>query len=192
MIIDFSQLNLTDRYKIMSHTIIPRPIAWIVTEDEVINIAPFSYFNALSSNPPTLIVSIGHKKDGSMKDSLKNILKTKKCTICMVDEKNLKKMHLSAAELPHNISEAKEFEIKTEKIFENFPPMVKNTPAAFFCDFFQKIELPNSKTIPIILEIKKYFIDDQFLSNPQKYHFELELIGRIGKEYAKCNKKIEP
>jgi len=192
MNIDFKSLSLTDRYKIMSHTIIPRPIAWIVTQNETLNIAPFSYFMALSSNPPTLVVSIGHKKDGSMKDSLRNILETKKCTICMVDQKNLKKMHYSSKELPSNVSEAQMFDIKTKKLFEDYPPIIEDTPAAFFCTLYQKIELKNSKTIPLILEIEKYFVDDKFVTDPQKYHIDLELIARVGKEYALCDKKIEP
>jgi len=192
MIVDFEKISVTDRYKIMSHSIIPRPIAWIITENETLNLAPFSYFSALSSNPPTIIVSIGHKKDGSLKDSLKNILQTKKCTISLVSPNLLEKMHLSSKELPHNVSEAEIFDIKTKRVFEEFPPMVENSPASFFCNFYQKIDLKNSKTVPVILEIKKYYVDDRFVSDPQKFHIELELIARVGKEYAICNKKIEP
>ncbi|WP_281951669.1 flavin reductase family protein [Nitrosophilus kaiyonis] len=192
MIVDFENISFSDRYKIMSHSIIPRPIAWIVTENETLNIAPFSYFSALSSNPATLIVSIGHKKDGSLKDTLKNILQTKKCTISLVSPDLLEKMHLSSKELPYNVSEADVFDIKTEKIFKEFPPMIKDSPASFFCNFYQKIDLDDSKTIPVILEIKKYFVNDKFVSDPQKYYIELELIARVGKEYALCNKKIEP
>ena len=192
MIVDFEKISPTDRYKIMSHSIIPRPIAWIVTENKTLNIAPFSYFMALSSNPATLIVSIGHKKDGSPKDSLRNILNTKKCTISLVSADQLEKMHLSSKELPENVSEAQMFDIKTKKIFDDFPPMVKDSPAAFFCRFFQKIDLNGSKTVPLILEIEKYFVNDNFVTDKQKFHIELELLARVGKEYAICNKKIKP
>lgn len=62
MIIDYKDVEDLNRYKIMSDTVVPRPIAWIVTEDNgVINAAPFSYFIPLSSNPATLIVSIDKK-----------------------------------------------------------------------------------------------------------------------------------
>ena len=67
MFYNFEELEAKDRYKIMSNTIIPRPIAWIVTEDEVVNVAPFSYFTGLSSNPATILVSIGTKKSGEKK-----------------------------------------------------------------------------------------------------------------------------
>ncbi len=79
MIIDYKDVNDLNRYKIMSDTVVPRPIAWIVTEDDgVINAAPFSYFVPLSSNPPVVVVSIGQKEEGVPKDSLHNILKNKK------------------------------------------------------------------------------------------------------------------
>ncbi|MGB5866837.1 MAG: flavin reductase, partial [Arcobacteraceae bacterium] len=89
MIIDYKDVNDLNRYKIMSDTVVPRPIAWIVTEDDgVINAAPFSYFVPLSSNPPVVIVSIGQKEAGVPKDSLHNILKHKKATICFVNKDN--------------------------------------------------------------------------------------------------------
>ena len=192
MTIEFENIEPIDRYKIMSHTVIPRPIAWIVTQNQTLNIAPFSYFMALSSNPPTLVVSIGHKKDGSPKDSLKNIQESKKCTICMVSSDFLEKMHFSSKELPESISEAKIFDIETKKIFKDYPPIVKDTPAAFFCSLYQVIDLKGSKTIPLVLEIDKYYVDDKFITDKEKFQIDLELIARVGKEYAICNKKIKP
>jgi flavin reductase (DIM6/NTAB) family NADH-FMN oxidoreductase RutF len=105
MNIDFNKVNPTDIYKLMSHSIIPRPIAWIVTrQNKITNIAPFSYFTALSSNPPTMIVSIGHKADGTPKDTLENIRKTGACTICIAHPKQLNKMHFSSKSLAANQS----------------------------------------------------------------------------------------
>ena len=60
MILEFDKLEPVKRYKVMSQSIMPRPIAWIVTKSNgVINIAPFSYFIPISSKPATIIVSIG-------------------------------------------------------------------------------------------------------------------------------------
>ena len=98
MIVNYEDKELSQKYQLMAQTIIPRPIAWILTQDAkgTLNIAPFSYFMGLSSEPATMIVSIGHKSDGSQKDTLKNIRESKKCTICMVDEAHLEAMHLSS------------------------------------------------------------------------------------------------
>ncbi len=194
MLIDYSDKPLTQRYQLMAQTIIPRPIAWIVTQNEkgVINIAPFSYFMGLSSEPPTMIVSIGHKSDGSQKDTLKNIRESKKCTICMVDEAHLEQMHFSSKELDESESEAAAFDIKTKVISQDFPPMIEGVPSAFFCEFYQEIKLKGSKTIPLVLEIKEQFIDDSILSNKEKITLDYEPLARVGKSYALLGKKITP
>lgn len=192
MIFDFEKLEPLDRYKLMSQSIIPRPIAWIVTENSgIINIAPFSYFTGLSSEPPTVVVSIGHKKDKSPKDTLNNIRKTKKCTICMVNEKNLEKMHFSSKELLKSDSEAEVFGIKTKRVFEDFPPMVEDVPVALFCELYQEIDLKGSKTIPLILEIKSQYVDEKAIKNIDRLSIEFEPVARIGKSYALLGKKIE-
>ena len=194
MLIDYKDKEPIQRYKLMSQTIIPRPIAWIVTKskDGILNIAPFSYFTALSSNPPTMIVSIGHKSDKSPKDTLKNIRETKKCTICIVDEKNLKKMHFSSKELSSQISEADVFDIKTKEILKDFPPMVENVPSAFFCEFYQEIDLKGSKTIPLIVEIKAQFLDDKIITDKEKITIDFNPLARVGKSYATLGKSITP
>ncbi len=193
MRLDFKNLNPLQRYKIMSHTVVPRPIAWIVTEyKDTINIAPFSYFIPLSSEPPTLIVSIGHKKNGEPKDTLKNILKTKKCTICFVSQEMLKDMHYTSKDLPYGTSEAEYFNIDTKRVFEEFPPMIKSSPSAFFCTLNQVVDLKGSKTVPLILEVEKYLVDDKFVRDKEKLHIELDLIARVGKEYSICKDKITP
>ncbi|WP_200762878.1 flavin reductase family protein [Nitrosophilus alvini] len=192
MLIDFKNIEPIERYKIMSQSISPRPIAWIVTQGKSLNIAPFSYFSPLSSNPPALIVSIGHKSDGSPKDTLKNILKTKKCTICLAAPENLEKMHYSSKEVAEEISEAEMFKIKTEKIVEGFPPVITETPCAFFCELLQKVDLKGSKTVPLILEVKEFYINDSYVTDTHRLLFELDLLGRSGKNYITKCKKIEP
>jgi flavin reductase (DIM6/NTAB) family NADH-FMN oxidoreductase RutF len=189
MIVDFNKLEAKDRYKIVSRTVIPRPIAWIVTEKEKINAAPFSYFIPLSSKPPTLIVSIGHKKDKTPKDTLKNIRETKKCTICMVNEELLTKMHYTSKSLEYEESEIETFDIQTQKIIDDFPPIIKDAPAAFFCTLFKEIDL-GGKTIPLILKIEKYYVDEKYVN--EGFDINLDLIARVGAKYAKFCEKIEP
>ena len=192
MIFDFEKIEAKDRYKLMAGGIIPRPIAWIVTVglDSVVNIAPFSYFTGLSSNPPTVVVSIGHKSDGSQKDTLKNIRETKKCTICLCDETKLKQMHFSSKELPKDISESETFNIKTKVVEKEFPPIIEDIPIAFFCTLYSEIELKGSKTIPLILEIKKEYAKDDIVNNTLRTDFKP--IARLGGEYAFLCEPIKP
>jgi flavin reductase (DIM6/NTAB) family NADH-FMN oxidoreductase RutF len=192
MQIDYKDKELTQRYQLMAQTIIPRPIAWIVTQNNgITNIAPFSYFMGLSSEPATMIVSIGHKSDGSEKDTLKNIRETKKCTICMVDEPLLQKMHSSSQELPSSLSEVEKFGIDLLDVVAGYPPMVSATPSAFFCDFYQELDLKGSKTIPLVVEIKEQYIADEILSDKEKITLNYEPVARVGKSYALLGEKID-
>ncbi len=178
MIIDYKDVNDLNRYKIMSDTVVPRPIAWIVTEDRgVINAAPFSYFIPLSSNPALVIVSIGQKQEGIPKDTLANILKHKKATICFVNKNNTEEVKLCANMLDKSESEIKKYGIEVQKPLESYPAMISSTQTALFCDFYQKVDVPG-KTTPVILEIKKQFIEDGRLD--EKSHVHVENIGRSG------------
>jgi len=178
MILDYKDLNEMDRYKVMSDTIIPRPIAWIVTEDNgILNAAPFSYFIPISSDPALVIVAIGNKSDGTPKDTLANILKTKKATICFVNKDNLEQMKKCAKELKKEESEIEQFEIEVETKLEGYPPMISSSQSALFCKYYSKVELP-SQTSPIILEIKKEFVEDARIDYDS--HIFLDNIGRSG------------
>ena len=178
MIIDYKDVNDLNRYKIMSDTVVPRPIAWIVTEDEgVINAAPFSYFVPLSSNPAVVIVSIGQKEKGVPKDSLHNILKHKKATICFVDKDNTEDVKKCANMLGKEESEIDTYGIDVQRPLDDFPPMISSTKTALFCDFYSQVDIPGATT-PIILEVKKQYLEDGRLD--ERSHVHVENVGRCG------------
>ncbi|WP_373069676.1 flavin reductase family protein [Sulfurimonas sp.] len=181
MITDFSTLNESKKYSIMSNTIFPRPIAWITTEDEgIVNLAPFSYFAPLSSEPPLVIVSIGHKENGEPKDTLANIMKSGVCTINFAHKELLEELKNSAEALPKDESECEKFNIKAKKVLEIFPPMVADAKCALFCEYVKSVDI-GSRFEPIILKINHIYIADENID--EKNHIHLENIGRVGMEY---------
>jgi len=193
MIINYLETKPLENYKLMSQTIIPRPIAWVVTEkNDIINIAPFSYFTGLSSNPPTMIISIGHKSNDKPKDTLANIRKYKKCTVCMVKPDQIEPMHFSSKEMANDKSESEVFNIPMKRVVDNFPPMAMGSPVAFFCELYQEVNLKGSKTIPLIVEIKQQFIDDSYIKDKKELIIDYNPLARIGKYYALLSKKISP
>ncbi len=194
MLIDFNNIDKLKRYKLMSNLIIPRPIAWISTysNEGVLNLAPFSYFIPLSSNPPALIVSIGHKKDGSPKDTLKNILQQKKCSIAIPTTDDAQDVQNSASPLDSTISEFELFHIESNVINSNYPPVPKNAKVAFFCDFLQKVKLKESLTIPLILTINSLYIDDSFITDTKKLQISFNnALARVGAKYFALTQEIE-
>ncbi len=190
MLIDFHQKTAAERYHLMADTVIPRPIAWIATQGEVVNIAPFSYFTPLSSEPATLIISIGHRPDGTPKDTLRNLRKSKKCVVCIVDKEHFEAMHLSSKSLDASQSELEIFDIPTEELIEGFPPMPKGIKVAFFCEYLQEVDLKGTKTIPVIVEIKHLYLKDEIISDKEKVNLEFSSIARIGRSYAMPGENI--
>ena len=186
MLYEYEELEKTDIYKLMASTVVPRPIAWIVTKADEINIAPFSYFIPLSSNPPTMIVSIGHKADKTPKDTLKNIREQKRCTICIPNVEDKQKVQDSSKSYDYGVSEAKELDIKTKKILDGFPPMIANSKVAFFCELYKEVDLEDSQTIPLIVKVKAHYVDDSLIKDDGSIDF-LPL-GRVAREYVELKK----
>lgn len=109
-----------ENYKLLTGSIIPRPIAFVtsVSETGVINGAPFSYFNIVSSNPPMISLSI-QRVGEKQKDTARNLLHNKEFVVHIVDERNVKKINKTAANLPSDQSEvelAKLKQVRSKKV----------------------------------------------------------------------------
>jgi len=107
MQIDPALHSHADNHKILTNVVVPRPIAWVTSCDEsgVVNLAPFSFFNAVGSDPIYVIVSIGLRDDGSLKDTARNIEASGEFVVNLVTEPLLAAMNISAAEFPPDESE---------------------------------------------------------------------------------------
>jgi len=195
MLIDFQEKDPTTRYHLMTNVIVPRPIAWVVTEGvvegkQVINIAPFSYFTAISSEPAAVLISIGHRPDGSPKDTLRNLRETKKCVICMVDEDHFAPMHLSAEGLDAGQSEIEVLDIPVQRVLEGYPPMPTGIKAAMFGSYLQEVDLIGSKTVPVIVEIAHLYVDASIVSDPEKMKLEFDAIARMCGTYRALGESL--
>jgi flavin reductase (DIM6/NTAB) family NADH-FMN oxidoreductase RutF len=86
MLFDFADTSSKDIYKLLVATIGPRPIAWVTTQDTdgTINAAPFSFFNAMSGDPPVVAVGIGGRAPGDVKDTGGNIRRTGQFVVNLV------------------------------------------------------------------------------------------------------------
>lgn len=193
MLIDYEKTSPLDIYKLMSQSVIPRPIAWVVTEQNgIVNVAPFSYFTGLSSNPPTMLFSVGHKSDGTPKDTLRNLRETKKCTVCIAAAEQLEHLHLSSKELEAHVSEAAHFDIPHATVVEDYPPMIAGAPVAFACDLYGEVDLGESRTIPLIVQIRHQFVDDTCVTDKERLTVAFDPIARVGKGYAGIGETLVP
>ena len=74
MYLNLSDLSASQVYHTLTQTLIPRPVAWVLSDsgNDGLNLAPFSYFNAVCSDPPLVMISVGKKPDGNQKDTCSN------------------------------------------------------------------------------------------------------------------------
>jgi len=189
---DYQKLQPSDRYKLMAQSVVPRPIAWIVSESEggVLNVAPFSYFTPLSSEPPTLIVSVGHRPDGRPKDTLRNLRERGRCTLCLPAPEQIDAMHYSSKALEPEEGEAEHFGIALTEFLPGFPPRIEGAPTAFACRLMQEVDLPGSKTRPLILEVVAQYLEDACVTDPQRLRLSCETLARVGAAYATLSEPI--
>ncbi|MCB0334104.1 MAG: flavin reductase family protein, partial [Bdellovibrionales bacterium] len=108
--VDIRELPQKERYKFLIGAIVPRPIAFVstVSASGVVNVAPFSFFSGVSSNPPSVVFSVGTPPDGRQKDTLRNIKETKEFVINSANEWMIEAVVHCAGDFAEDIDEMKE------------------------------------------------------------------------------------
>jgi flavin reductase (DIM6/NTAB) family NADH-FMN oxidoreductase RutF len=149
MDIGFSALDEKTRYKMLVALVIPRPIAFVSTRSAngVANCAPFSFFNVMSQDPPLVAINIGTREDGSLKDTLKNILRTGEFVVNLVDEATANGMHVASGEFAEDESEFDKAGFTPVEAAVVKHPRIAESPAAFECRLWKRIELPHAREI---------------------------------------------
>lgn len=135
MELDLRAMPARDAYGWMSSLITPRPIAWVSTIDAAgrSNLAPFSFFNGVTSNPPTLLFIPVNLRDGAKKDTILNLEEVPECVVHIVSHPLAAQMNACAARLPRGESEFAAFGIAATPSVQVRPPRVAAAPAAFEC-----------------------------------------------------------
>ncbi|ASP39302.1 protein/domain typically associated with flavoprotein oxygenase, DIM6/NTAB family protein [Bacterioplanes sanyensis] len=186
MDVDLQQLSPNQCYHWLTQTVIPRPVAWILTRhaNGELNLAPFSFFAPVCSNPPTLMVSIGHKNDGSVKDTCAN-LRTGKAVVHIASMAQLDALNHSAISLADGESELQQEELKGLQLvdWQGSPlPRIKAAPVAMLCRWQQQLSLGASQQNIVFLQIEKLYCDDAVLTQQdQRVYVDAEGIDPLAR-----------
>ena len=168
MQLDFNALEPLERYRWLASTITPRPIAWVSSQSDagVSNLAPFSFFQVISDDPPTLMVNVNHRADGGLKDTLLNVQASGELVIQLVSFAQAEAMNASAAMLPYGISEFEQCGIASLPSQRVAPPRVAGAAVAFECRVAQIQAYPADKPNChlIFAEVLLAHIDDAVLN----------------------------
>jgi len=127
-----------DNYKLLTNLVIPRPIAWVTSQSQsgIVNLAPFSFFNAVGSNPLYLVISAGKRDNGELKDTEKNILSSGEFVVNMVTEELFDAMNISAADFPSDQSELEATGLETAPCVHIKTPRVAKAQVSLECKLF--------------------------------------------------------
>lgn len=132
--IDLPSLSWADQYKLLSSTVIPRPIALVSTlGPQGPNAGPFSFFNAVSFCPPMLMISIGSATGGGEKNTLTNLKSNRECVVHIVDDANAERMNRCATEHPLGIDEISLSGFSTLASTCVRPPRIAELPVHYEC-----------------------------------------------------------
>jgi flavin reductase (DIM6/NTAB) family NADH-FMN oxidoreductase RutF len=182
MYFDMNKLDQKRTYKLLASTVVPRPIAWVVTADAdgKPNAAPFSFFNFFSGYPPVICVGMGNR-DGGPKDSLANIRASCEFVINLVSEDLAEKMNTTAVPFPRGVNELEKAGLDTVAATQVNLPRIHLSPVALECRMNQVIELDTTAVI-VVGQVLGMHIRDDAVANADRCYIEtskLNLIGRM-------------
>jgi flavin reductase (DIM6/NTAB) family NADH-FMN oxidoreductase RutF len=194
--IPVNSLSTSEIYSLMIDLVAPRPIAWVSTQDSEgrRNLAPFSYYQAVCSAPPMIALALAWRADGTMKDTLANILDTREFTVNHVSRELAEAMSLTSAELAHDRSEWEEFSIEAQPAVAVAPDRVRGALAGLECRLSHAIALgvtakgkPSSTLV--LAEVVHFFAATELIERKENGKIaaidpaKLRSVGRLGGSY---------
>lgn len=202
MILDLEKLSANSIYHTMIQTIIPRPVAWVLTDNGQhnglpsimgdrgcdaanYNLAPFSYFTPVCSDPPMLMISVGKKPDGELKDTRLNIIKRKQFVVHIASSQQAESVTASSATFAHGCSEVESLGLELVP-FEGFTlPRLKDCAIAYACELYECFEMGEVPQALIFGLVTHIYINDSIVEQTQEGRLtvlaeSLDPLARLG------------
>jgi flavin reductase (DIM6/NTAB) family NADH-FMN oxidoreductase RutF len=187
MYISLDQLSPDKVYFTMTQVVIPRPVAWVLTDNgnHTFNLAPYSYFNAICSEPPLILISAGKKPDGSLKDTRLNIEERKHFVVHIVHRELAEPMTLTSRTLPHGESELDWVNLKLAEFTGFSLPRLADCRIAMACELYEIKEVGSLPQSLIFGKVKSVYLDDSVWEEDAhgrlRIHADrVDPIGRLG------------
>jgi flavin reductase (DIM6/NTAB) family NADH-FMN oxidoreductase RutF len=198
-----SDLSHSELYSLVLNSVAPRPIAWVstVSASGDLNLAPFSFFNAVCVDPPLLAFAPGlrqpkHAKGGhgEAKDTLRNVRETREFVVNIVTYELREAMNLTSGEYDASVDEFELAKLTPQPSTIVRPPRVTESPVSFECKLHQILDFssrPTSSSL-VIGQVISIHISDAHLKDGKLDRNSLDLIGRMGGlQYARTTQRFE-
>lgn len=187
MTYDFSEMEAHSMHRLLSSVVTPRPIAWVSTlsKARLVNVAPYSFFNVVSDDPPLIVLGIGDGERGTagdVKDTLVNIRERGEFVVNIVDRANAPAMVASAVNYPPEIGEAAALGLSLAAGRFVDTPHLAACPAALECRLYDLMMLPTRRAV-VFGQVVGMHVSAGIIANPDRLHVDihaLDAIGRLG------------
>jgi len=179
MYIDFRGSGGAWAYKLLTNVVMPRPIAWVTSKDAAggVNLAPFSFFNVMGSEPPIVVIGVGNCPDGRPKHTARNIAATREFVVNLVTEELGAAMNLSAADFPEGKNELAAVGLQEAASVAVNVPRVAEARVALEC-VLHKLERIGANNL-VIGEVVGLYAAEGVVDERMRVHNFLP-IGRMG------------
>jgi flavin reductase (DIM6/NTAB) family NADH-FMN oxidoreductase RutF len=184
MLFDMETLEAQNRYKILASTVAPRPIAWVTTlsGSGAINAAPYSFFNAMGHEPPTLAIGM-LAGSGRFKDSASNILETGEFVVNLVAEKNAEAMNVTCIDAPPDVDELALAGLTPVASHAVRPPRIAESPVSFECKTLASLVTGPRQTV-VIGRVICAHIDEAVVQDKERCYIDTEKLNLIGRMHG--------
>jgi flavin reductase (DIM6/NTAB) family NADH-FMN oxidoreductase RutF len=199
--IDPRAISADAAYYWMVASIVPRPIAWVssLNEDGTANLAPFSFFSGVGSDPPTCLFCVGRKTKveiGNKKDTWANVERTGEYVIHIVPDALAQKMNVTSKEYPHGVDEFALAGVTKAACERVAAPRIVEAPIAMECKLLQINEVGQADggggTAIIVGEILYFHVHDEVLEGGRIDPGKVDAVGRMGGAlYARTRDRFE-
>jgi flavin reductase (DIM6/NTAB) family NADH-FMN oxidoreductase RutF len=180
MLIDLATTDAKHIHPILTQSVIPRPVAWVLSRNpgDDFNLAPYSFFTVVGSKPPILMVSVGKKPaDGVFKDTRVNIDARKQFVVHIGSKSHAQAMTASSRHLDHGQSEVEELNLKLVQE-DGWPmPRLEGCLVALYCELREVIEMGDTPQSLVFGNIKQVFVDDRVASINEQGRFIIDAEG---------------
>jgi flavin reductase (DIM6/NTAB) family NADH-FMN oxidoreductase RutF len=192
---DLDQVPEAIAYKLLAGTVVPRPIAWVVTRGRAgLNAAPYSFFNVMGSAPPTIALGLMGAPGRGFKDTALNILETGEFVVNLVPEALVRAMNLTSADAPFGVNELELARLKTAPSAHVTPPRIADSPVAFECRSLSSVVTGPCQTV-VIGRVLAVHVEDRFLKDAGRAHIDtdaLDLVARSsGSGYIRSHDRFD-
>ncbi len=176
MHLDFKELTPNQCYGAMVQTIVPRPIAWVLSDngDHSFNVAPFSFFNGICSDPPIIMLSVGKKDENEEKDTRVNIRERNLFVVNISSTRHINQVNATSATLAHGDSEVEHANLELTDMEGFSLPRIATCDVAMACKLHRIDEVGNVPQLVIYGEILSLYVNDNLIIPNEKGRLQID------------------